>query len=253
MQWSRAWLLTIAVATALAPAACGGSSPASCSQGTERCPCFGNSTCNSGLTCASNTCVSLGGAGGATGMGGTTGSGGTGGSSKGGAGGTDSAGTGGPSTAGAGGTSAAGTGGPAGSGGGGAGGGGGGGSCTNTSTDPQSCGTCGHVCKSADPTFGGCPMGGCCTAGKCGPYPGACITQPDGFTTCADYCASVGETCVEKGCVRGSVTFESWSSADLCDSFFNPAPGFSTGACDSTIQWTSGTFRYIRCCCTDTH
>ena len=116
MQWSRACLLTIAVATALALAACGGSSPASCAQGTERCPCFGNSTCNSGLTCASNTCVNLGGAGGTTGSagtGGATGSGGTVGSSKGGSGGTSAAGTGGTNSAGAGGTSAAGMGGTA--------------------------------------------------------------------------------------------------------------------------------------------
>ena len=35
--------------------------------------------------------------------------------------------------------------------------------------------------------------------------------------------------------------------------FFNSAPGFGTGSCDSTIQFTSGTFRYVRCCCADTH
>jgi hypothetical protein len=34
--------------------------------GTERGPCYGNGTCNRGLTCASNLCVALGGTGGAS-------------------------------------------------------------------------------------------------------------------------------------------------------------------------------------------
>jgi hypothetical protein len=117
----------------------------------------------------------------------------------------------------------------------------------------MNCGACGHVCKSTDPAFGGCPTGGCCAAGKCAAYPGACIMQTAGFTTCNEYCASIGETCVQKGCVRGDVTLQSWSTADLCDSFFNPASGFSEGSCDATIVWDTGTFRYIRCCCSDTH
>lgn len=53
-----------------------------CPAGAEGCDCYGNGTCDVGLTCASNLCVSLGGAGGAGGIGGAggaTGSGGTGG------------------------------------------------------------------------------------------------------------------------------------------------------------------------------
>ena len=115
MLSSRAWLLAIfAVSTALTAVACGGSKGQTCAQGTEKCPCYGNSTCNPGLTCASSTCVNLGGAGGTTGsagMGGTTGSGGPGGSSAGDAGGTSAAGTGGTSSPGTGG--GAGTGGAA--------------------------------------------------------------------------------------------------------------------------------------------
>ena len=258
MQWSRSTLLTIAaVAVFVALHACGGSSGKSCTQGTESCPCYGNSTCNPGLTCASNTCVSLGGAGGATGVagiGGTTGSGATGGSSRGGAGGASASGTGGASSAGTGGKSTAGAGGTAAGGSAGAGSGGsGGGSCTSTSTDPMNCGACGHVCKSADPVFESCPTGGCCAGGKCGAYPASCITQQEGFTNCSDYCASIGETCSQLGCVRGKVTWQSWSSASDCQTFLNPAEGFSIGTCDATISWDSGTFRYIRCCCTDTH
>jgi len=44
--------------------------------GTEACPCYGNRTCNAGLSCASNLCVVIGGTGGAGG-GATGGSGGS--------------------------------------------------------------------------------------------------------------------------------------------------------------------------------
>ena len=39
--------------------ACVGDSPTGTTQGTEGGPCFGNLSCNSGLTCLSNTCVRL--------------------------------------------------------------------------------------------------------------------------------------------------------------------------------------------------
>jgi hypothetical protein len=229
MRWSRAWLLMILVgATALGTATCGGSSQ-TCAQGTERCPCYGNGSCNSGLTCASNTCVSLGGAGGASGGGGqagTIGSGATGGSSKGGTGGTGTAGTGGAAA------------------------GGSGGSCTNTSTDPMNCG---HVCKNADPVFGGeCPTSGCCVNGVCGPSPGTCITNQSGFTTCADYCASIGETCIQQGCPLSKVTWEGYVDVRTCQTIFNPEQARNTGPCDTPIGF-NGTATAVRCCCTDTH
>jgi hypothetical protein len=231
MRWSGAWLLTILVGAAvLGAVACGGSSQ-SCAQGAKSCPCRSDSTCNAGLSCLSKVCVNAGGTGGGGGggQGGTAGGGATGGSSSGGGGGTT------------------------GGGGGGATSGSGGAMCGNTTTDPQNCGSCGHVCKSSDPTFGGCPTGGCCAAGKCGPYPAPCITQPSGFTNCNDYCASIGETCVQRGCVRGGVTSASWSEAGFCESLRNPAEGYNMGTCDLTIGWDSGAFRYVRCCCTDTH
>lgn len=55
------------VATALVLGACRSDGPrtSECSPGTERCACYGNHTCNSGLTCASDLCVSVGGAAGA--------------------------------------------------------------------------------------------------------------------------------------------------------------------------------------------
>jgi hypothetical protein len=61
---------------------CGSSGPAT---GSERGPCYGNGTCNTGLECLSNVCVKP--ASGAAGAAGTTGMGGMAGSSSGGTGG----------------------------------------------------------------------------------------------------------------------------------------------------------------------
>jgi hypothetical protein len=70
------------------PAVGGSIASANCPNGSERCPCYGNNTCNAGLTCASELCVAIGiggaGAGGAAGVGAAGGpisSGGTAGSS----------------------------------------------------------------------------------------------------------------------------------------------------------------------------
>jgi hypothetical protein len=118
----------------------------------------------------------------------------------------------------------------------------------------MNCGACGHVCKNADPVWAGnCPTGGCCAAGKCGPFLGACITEHDGFTTCADYCASIGETCVQHGCYPGSVTFDGWGMANRCEMYSSAIDSFSTGACDAPIGLKDNTVvAYARCCCTDT-
>jgi hypothetical protein len=244
MHCFRVCIAPLAVVVVVTAVACGSSNQQTCPQGTERCPCYANSTCNSGLTCASNTCVSLGGAGGTSGTGGQAGTTGTGGASKGGTGG--GAATGGTNAAGAGGTTTGGSGG--------SGTGGGGGSCAaNTSTDPMNCGACGHVCKNANSVFGGaCPSAGCCVNGACGPSPGACITQQSGFTTCANYCASIGETCVAQGCALSDVTWDAWVTAMRCESVFNPVQARDRGACDTPIAW-DGTIVDVRCCCTDTH
>ena len=55
---------------------------ASTPEGTEGGACYGNKTCNAGLVCASDLCVSLPGGGGSGGAGGTPGQGGAGGSSN---------------------------------------------------------------------------------------------------------------------------------------------------------------------------
>jgi hypothetical protein len=243
MHSLRALLLTIFICAGVLAAACGGSK--SCAQGTEQCACYGNATCNPGLSCLSNTCVSAGGAGGTSGAAGTAGTGATAGANAGGSGGTSSGGTGG--------TSAAGTGGAATGGSGGAGTGGGAGSCAaNTSTDPKNCGACGHVCKNADPGFNGsCPPTGCCAGGSCGPAFSSCFTQTD-VTTCAAYCVSLGETCVEDGCPLGGLTWAGWGSKNACMLFANPPEAMSRGACNQAITFDLTTVQ-VRCCCTDTH
>ena len=84
----RDLLVCVVVGLALVLAAACGGGKASCSGG-ERCACYPNGTCNAGLSCLSNVCVSLNdagadrpagdtdaGAGGATGQGGAGGSGG---------------------------------------------------------------------------------------------------------------------------------------------------------------------------------
>jgi hypothetical protein len=234
---TRRVLTGVLAFVALVGAACGGSNGQSCAQGTERCPCYGNGTCNSGLTCASNTCVNLGGAGGASGSGGQGGTTGSGGSSRGGTAGTSTPGTGGTATGGSGGAST----------------GGSGGSCAaDTSSDPMNCGACGHVCKNADPVFRPyCPDTGCCASGLCGPSFSPCLTQAQA-TTCAAYCSSIGETCVQGGCALGGNTWIGWGSANACAVFHDPPEASSGRACTENIGFDAAAVQ-IRCCCTDTH
>jgi hypothetical protein len=56
-----------------APAACGGKKVTECADGQERCPCYGNGSCDLGLSCQSDLCVAPFGAGGHGGEVGATG------------------------------------------------------------------------------------------------------------------------------------------------------------------------------------
>jgi hypothetical protein len=117
----KAWAYGVVLAGVALAAACGSSPKVGpCPQGAEDCACYGNNTCNSGLTCFSNLCVNPmtgnGGHGGAMGAAGATGAAGnSGGAGSSGAAGTTASGTagtsgsagtsGGGATTGAGGTS----------------------------------------------------------------------------------------------------------------------------------------------------
>jgi hypothetical protein len=78
MLRSAALAILVLAAAVLAVSCSHDGTPASCPAGAETCSCYGNKTCNSGLTCASNVCVNLSGSGGMSGAAGGT-SGGTGG------------------------------------------------------------------------------------------------------------------------------------------------------------------------------
>jgi hypothetical protein len=223
----RSLAVALAAVVGLVAVGCGGGS-GSPATGTERGPCYGNGTCNTGLVCLSNTCVKppptgtagTTGTAGVTGTAGTTGTAGAGGT----AGTAGTAGTGGASGAGgsAGGRGGAGgTGGTGGTGGstGGTGGVGGTLSCSDYCTTIMT--TCTGmfaqyttmaVCQAACPTF---PLGTfadthgntlgcrnsyaeatipgasaalCAAAGPSGG--GVCGTDP-----CLPYCALVAANC----------------------------------------------------------
>jgi len=219
--------------------------PSKCEPGTERCPC-NNGACDAGLACLSEVCVrSTGGSGGGT----NAGSGGTapGGNAQGGSGGSAPAGAGtsaggsdsaGMSGSAAGGSGTSGAGGAAGT----NGSGGSAGMCTaDTQKDPKNCGKCGKVCRYE--LWGRC-NDACCQNGACLDGFGECIRESDGFATCAEYCVSIGEQCVQQGC--GTNTYRAWSAVDTCERF-TASIGDYNDPCDSPIDF-GGT---IRCCCTD--
>jgi hypothetical protein len=83
--------------------------------------------------------------------------------------------------------------------------------------------------------------------GNCRDDFGDCIlpSNPDGFETCTDYCASIGEECVQQGC--GTSTYRAWIDAGDCEQFA-AAVGYNDDPCDTPIDFGSS---YIRCCCTD--
>jgi hypothetical protein len=241
-----------------------GGTDAVCEPGTERCPCSSDGNCFAGLTCLSNVCVQ-----GAAGSGGTAGNpqggsgrGNTGGTNSGGSnsGGASGSGTGGQVlTGGSGGVGGNTTGGTGGTGAvsGGSGGGTGGGSCGDTQTDPMNCGQCGRVCKvtAYDLTNADCPPinveNQCCSGGACVPYLGECLEQSHGFTTCEQYCGSVGESCVEAGCYTGNSTWVGWSDPEDCRMYAQIDSNISA-ACDSPLSFDNPNHRGIRCCCSDT-
>jgi hypothetical protein len=232
----------------------GGDDPV-CEPGTERCPCDSGS-CNAGLTCLSSVCVQ-----------GSAGSGGTAGNPQGGSGGTSTGGTntGGSNTdgasggfggqsvggaggnpaggAGSGGVTTGGTGGVSGS------GGTGGTPCQeDTQTDPENCGQCGRICRSIGRSIP-CPDSGCCAQGSCSPYLAECINSVSGFTNCADYCASIGETCAARSCTGNEITYGSWGDFGGCN---NPGGPLSSGSTDCGAAIDFEEDPVVRCCCSDT-
>jgi hypothetical protein len=219
-----------------------------CTTGREGCPCRSGS-CDGSLECRSNLCVEGPAQGGTAGIAGTEATGGS----------TSGSGTGGSAPMG--GSSAAGATAGGSSGGGQAGKGaepGGnagtsGSACGDTTSDWQNCGACGRKCDNGGKNCGTGSAPACCANGVCAPAFAPCFGEDAGFTTCADACASVGETCMAKGCLI-ETTMTTWlgwalSVEDRCQKL-GTAITASTGSCDVPFAWTGEDLR--RCCCTDT-
>ena len=264
--------LALGGAALLIAGACGGDDSGSSTAGVEGGSCYPNRTCNTGLTCASNLCVRVGGActpgasaacacpngssgtqtcdangttlgpcqcegspttGGAAGVAGSPITGGAGGIVN----------TGGAPQAGAGGTPP--TGGAAGSGG--AAGTGGAAPCSDTSTDRLNCGACGRVCRSEDADA--------CIAGQCEPAWGGCFRQLQ-FANCDLYCASIGETCAQDSCRYGNVTTftaRRWSGGDEYGCIANDfALNDYAGPNSCSRLFDREPDSWYNCCCTDT-
>jgi hypothetical protein len=128
----------------------------------------------------------------------------------------------------------------------------GGSDCGDTMNDWQNCGACGRKCDNGGKNCGKGSAPACCADGVCAPAFAPCFGEDVSFTTCAGACASVGETCVAKGCLVETTmtTWLGWAPQDRCENL-GPANTVSTGACDVPFAWTGEDFR--RCCCTDTH
>ncbi len=109
--------------------------------------------------------------------------------------------------------------------------------CTDIMTSAEHCGTCARPCA------------GGCEGGMCAPKWGECLIMSSGFDTCAMYCASVREACVENGCGPNDGTIRAFSQQINCkDEVLGtsiPEP------CDTVQTWGIGG-QVVQCCCTDT-
>lgn len=108
--------------------------------------------------------------------------------------------------------------------------------CIDTATDAAHCGACGVVCQDG------------CESSACTPTWGECINKDSGFTTCAEYCPTIGETCVEGGCGTDD-TVVGYSITDEC--LINELGETYEEACDVPQSWSLGR-QAVKCCCTDT-
>lgn len=107
------------------------------------------------------------------------------------------------------------------------------GSCTNISADGANCGACDHTCSSMT-----------CSESKCGPIWSECFVKTDGFSTCAEVCQSISESCEEAQC--GAFTTEYYGTMMECLKQTGEISGVDS--CDKVQSWINPV---IRCCCSD--
>jgi hypothetical protein len=127
--------------------------------------------------------------------------------------------------------------------------------CTDLDHDNGNCGECGHVCEGLGASRE-------CTLGQCEPGIWPCILPDQGIATCAEACASVGETCRVDADCSGSIGAWLTTSAndnnpqamvDACMHLASNNYGFNHG-CDDPIDWDfeilGRTVVGVACCCT---
>ena len=110
------------------------------------------------------------------------------------------------------------------------------GACKDFQSDGEHCGTCGFSCEEG------------CDDAMCVPTFGECIKKSDGFASCAEYCQSEGEQCVENGC--NGVTYNGWNDITFCVRGGAVSAPFSE-PCDHVNTWGVKQSA-VRCCCSDT-
>jgi hypothetical protein len=123
------------------------------------------------------------------------------------------------------------------------------GECRVLSYDSSHCGECYHECQTHSGT-------GTCAEGYCTPKLSECLTVDDGFLTCAEYCASIGEQCGSGLDVAGNQCYGQQVI------YNTPTCGVSTSVfldpqviCDWPLPFgetLSGVFTVMgaECCCT---
>lgn len=115
----------------------------------------------------------------------------------------------------------------------------------NLQTDNQHCGECGNECIV---WYEGTDLeAGTCAEGQCGPTWTECDS---GFETCAERCASTGQTCNEGGCAEVSGLIIDVPGFDACNVLLHSKT--SILECDDLISWEPSDASDIReavCCC----
>ena len=116
------------------------------------------------------------------------------------------------------------------------------GHCADTTADDANCGACGRGCTTyaieLNTTVGG------CDTSQCLPTYGDCF-EVGTFTTCNQYCASIGESCAADACYGKTAVYYAFDVT--CRDLNGVAD--STEACDAALE--PGVGSWARCCCTD--
>jgi hypothetical protein len=129
------------------------------------------------------------------------------------------------------------------------------GECALLDVDTANCGECGHSCE-------GWGTSNRCFHGACEPGVWPCIKPDQGLETCAQACASVGQTCAVDAHCSGYVLIwmthsandeDPESTIEECERLVDGNTSFMQ-SCDDPIDWGYESFGKtvlgVACCCT---